>query len=478
MEKIFYKGSAYVNGKFLDGEKTIPVVSTIDGEIIGSVAALSKRDVDLAYEGAHLGFNVWRNLTPSMRIKKIKEFAEIFILEKEFLATLMAYEIGKSYKDALKEIERTYENIYETIAVYEKEFINPTIIDELDHGVKGKTGYFYHEPIGVVLAVAPFNYPINLGLSKIIPTLLVGNTVVFKPATQGSLVSSQLAKYFDQANFIGGVFNLVTGKGSEIGDYISENPRIAGATFTGSTEIGKKLASKLPMKPLVLELGGKDAAIVTNNADTELAAEEIVKGAFSYSGQRCTAIKRVLVTNEIADELLDNIIKECLELKVGSPLDNADITPLIDKKALDYNLGLISDALEKGGTLVYGGNVEGYNLLRHTVIDNVSTSSRLAWEEPFGPLLPIIRVSTVNEAIAIANASQYGLQGSVFTKDKEEARTIARYLETGTVNINRSSSRGPDIFPFVGIKDSGFGVQGIRDSLKAMTRPKGVVEND
>ncbi|BAC44260.1 NADP-dependent glyceraldehyde-3-phosphate dehydrogenase [Malacoplasma penetrans] len=478
MENTFYKGSAYINGKFVDSEKTIPVISTIDGSTIGSVAALSKKDIDMAFEGAHLAFNLWRNLTPEMRIKKIKEFAEYFIAEKEFLATLMSYEIGKSYNDALKEVERSYENIFETIEVYEKEFVNPSVIGPEVNKIKGKTGYFYNVPVGVVLAIAPFNYPINLGLAKIIPTLLVGNTIVFKPATQGSLVSSQLAKYFDQANFIAGVFNLVTGKGSEIGDYILENKRIQGATFTGSSDIGFKLASKLPMKPLVLELGGKDAAIVTNNADVELAAKEIIKGAFGYSGQRCTAIKRVLVTKEIADDLLIHLIKEAQKLKVGNPLNNPDITPLIDRKAVDFNIDLIDDAINHGANLVYGGNIEGYNLLRHTILDNVSTKSKLAWEEPFGPVLPIIRVSTINEAIAIANASEYGLQGSVFTKDLEEARTIAKYLDTGTVNINRGSSRGPDIFPFIGIKKSGFGVQGIRDSLKAMTRVKGIVENE
>ena len=478
MNNVFYKGSAYINGKFIETEKTIPVVSVIDGTTIGTVSSLSKEGVDLAYEGAYLAFNLWRNVAPKVRVKKIKEFAENFIKEKELLATIMAYEIGKSYKDALTEVERTYKNIYETIEVYEREFIEPTIIGEDVHHVNGKTGYFYNVPIGVVLAIAPFNYPLNLGLAKIIPSLLVGNTVVFKPATQGSLVCSQLAKYFDQASFISGVFNLITGKGSEIGDYIIENKRIAGATFTGSTDIGKKIAAKLPMKPIILELGGKDAAIVTNNADTKLAAKEIIKGAFSYSGQRCTAIKRVLVTREVADELLDHMIKECLNLKVGSPFDNADVTPLIDKKSLDFNLSLINDAVEHGANVVYGGTVEGHNLLRHTLIDNVSIKSKLAWEEPFGPILPIIRVSTVNEAIAIANASNYGLQGSVFTKDIEEARIIARYLDTGTVNINRSSSRGPDIFPFVGVKDSGFGVQGIRDSLKAMTRVKGIVENN
>lgn len=476
MQQIF-NAQAYINGKFIDTEQKLDVLSAIDGEKIGTLPCVSKNHVDLAYEGSYKAFNVWKGLTPEMRIKKVKEFADIFISNKEFLANLMTLEIGKSYKDSLSEIQRSYEYILETIKVYRNEFIAPNVVDHTIHKIENKVGNFYNVPIGVVLAISPFNYPINLSISKIIPTILTGNTVVFKPATQGALVASYLAKYFEEAKIIPGVFNLVIGKGSEIGDYIVENKRIAGCTFTGSTSIGIKIAQKLYMKPLVLELGGKDCAIVTKNANLSLAAKEIVKGAFGYSGQRCTAIKKVLVLNEVADQLIDLILDEAKHLTVGNPLNNVDVVPLIDKKTLDYNLMLKDDAIAHGGKLIFGGNIVGYNLLEPTIIDEVSSNSKLAWEEPFGPLLPIVRVGTINEAISIANASEYGLQGSVFSENETEALMIAQQLDTGTVNINRSSSRGPDIFPFIGVKNSGFGVQGIRDSIKAMTRIKGIVIN-
>lgn len=478
MNNNFYKASAYINGKFIETEEVVNVYSAINGCKIGTLPCLKKVHVDLAYEGSFRAFNIWKNITPEMRIKKIREFANLFIQEREFLAQLLTLEIAKSYKDALTEVDRSYEYIMKTIETYEKEFIKPEVINSDIHNVSGKVGNFYHVPIGVVLAISPFNYPLNLSLAKIIPTIITGNTIVFKPATQGALVCSQIAKYFDQAQIIPGVFNMVIGKGSEIGDYIVENKRICGATFTGSTSIGKKIAEKLPMKNLVLELGGKDSAIVTQKADLALAAKEIVKGAFNFSGQRCTAIKKVIVLEEVAYDLVKLMQEEISKLTVGNPLDNVDVVPLIDKKSLDFNIELIDDAIKNGANIVCGGNVVGYNLLQPTLLDNVNSKARVAWEEPFGPVLPVVHAKSVNEAIAISNASQYGLQASIFTKDKNEAMMIAKHLDTGTVNINKSSSRGPDIFPFVGVKDSGFGVQGIKYSIEAMTRIKGIIEND
>lgn len=478
MNQNFYIAKAYINGKFIETNETINVFSAINGYKIGSLPCVKKMHVDLAYEGSYRAFNLWKNITPEMRIKKIKQFAEIFLSEKEFLANLLSLEIGKSYNDALNEVQRTYDYIIKTIEIYQKDFINPEIIGPQEHRIENKIGKFYRVPIGVVLAISPFNYPLNLSIAKIIPSIITGNTVVFKPATQGALVCSYIAKYFDQVELIPGVFNMLIGKGSEIGDYIIENKKIAGATFTGSTQIGKKIAEKLPMRPLVLEMGGKDSAIITTKANLELAAKEVVKGAFGFSGQRCTAIKKVIVMEEVAYDFVKLLKQEILNLTIGNPFDNVDIVPLIDKKSVDYNLSLIDDALKNGAELICGGNIVGYNLLEPTLLDNVPSSAKVAWEEPFGPILPVVRARSVNEAIAISNASEFGLQGSVFSQDKNEAIMIAKHLETGTVNINKSSSRGPDIFPFIGIKDSGFGVQGIKYSIEAMTRIKGIIENN
>lgn len=473
-----YTGKSFINNQFIDTDKKIKVVSPIDGSEIGEVSALSKQHIDFAFESAHQAFFNWSFLDYNKRIEYIEKFAELFLEKKEMFAKLITLEVGKSYNDSLTEVIRSYDYIKATIDVYKKELVNPIVYDEKIHGIKNKVGKFYNVPIGVVLAISPFNYPINLSIAKIIPTILVGNTIVFKPATYGSLVCSQLSQLFLEADFPNGVFNLVTGKGSEIGDYILLNKRIAGITFTGSTDIGKKIANVAPMKNLILELGGKDAAIVLDDVDTDKVAKEIAKGAFNFSGQRCTAIKRVIVLDSVADQLVNNLKKYVEELKVGNPFDNVDVIPMIDKKSLDFVIGLINDATENGANVVTGNTIVGYNLLTPTLVDNVTIKHRLAWEEPFGPVLPIIRVKDIKEAIGITNASNFGLQASVFSNDVSKAKLIANYLNVGTVNINKSPSRGPDIFPFLGVKDSGFGVQGILDSMKSMTRVKGIVEND
>ena len=231
------------------------------------------------------------------------------------------------------------------------------------------------------------------------------------------------------------------------------------------------------MIPLLMELGGKDAAIVLKDADLDLAAKNIVAGAYSYSGQRCTAIKRVLVVNEVADKLVEKIKMEIKNLKVGNPLElDADVVPLIDTKSADFVEGLINDAINLGGNLVVGGNKEG-NLIYPTLIDNVTKEMRIAWEEPFGPVLPIIRVNNVEEAIEIANRSEYGLQSSVFTENINDAFYVADKLEVGTVQVNNKTERGPDHFPFLGVKSSGVGVQGIKYSIEAMTRLKATIIN-
>ena len=231
------------------------------------------------------------------------------------------------------------------------------------------------------------------------------------------------------------------------------------------------------MVPLLMELGGKDAAIVLKDADLKLAAKNIVEGAYSYSGQRCTAVKRVLVEENIADKLVEEIKLLVMNLKVGDPREEGvSIVPLIDDKAVNFVWKLIEDARNKGAHLILGGKREE-NIIYPTLFDYVTTDMRLAWEEPFGPVLPIIRVKDKDEAIKIANESQYGLQSSVFTNDLDNAFYIANKLEVGAVQINNKTERGPDHFPFLGVKSSGIGVQGIKYSIESMTRRKGIVIN-
>ena len=297
---------------------------------------------------------------------------------------------------------------------------------------------------------------------------------MFKPPTQGSISGLLLAQAFAEAGLPAGVFNTITGRGSEIGDYIIEHPEVNFINFTGSTPIGQKVGKLAVIRPIMLELGGKDAAVVLEDADLDHTAKEIVSGAFSYSGQRCTAIKRVLVMDAVADQLAAKLQAEVEKLTVGDPFENKDITPVIDEHSALFIEGLVQDAQKKGAVELTPYKREK-NLIWPTLLDHVTTDMEIAWEEPFGPVLPIIRVSSLDEALTICNQSEYGLQSSIFTSNYPLAFDFASKLEVGTVHINAKTQRGPDNFPFLGVKGSGAGVQGIKYSIEAMTKVKSVV---
>ena len=468
----------YSQGQWKSSEsgETIAIVSPYLKTSIGSVQALTQDEVNQCIQSAKAAQPDWSLMSIYDRAHYLHAWADELLKMKEELATIMMKEVGKAYQDAIKEVERTADLIHYTVeeAIHlSGESLNG---EHFPGGSRSKLAVIERVPLGVVLAISPFNYPVNLAAAKLAPALITGNTVIFKPATQGSISGTKMIEALAKTNLPAGVLNLVTGKGSVIGDYLIEHDDIALVTFTGGTSTGERIAQKAKMIPLVMELGGKDPAIICEDANLELAAKQIVSGAYSYSGQRCTAIKRVLVHRSVADELVSLIQSEVEKLSVGSPEDNATIVPLIDEQSADFVQGFIDDALEKGATLVLGNKREE-NLIYPTLLDHVTKEMRIAWEEPFGPVLPIIRVDSQEEAIEIANASEYGLQASVFTQNLDKALTIARKLETGSIQINGRTERGPDHLPFIGIKKSGLGIQGVRRSIESMTREKVIILN-
>lgn len=463
-----------VNGEWKSSEKEITIYSPINQEELGTVPAMSQAEVDEAMQAARAALPAWRALSAVERAAYLHKTAAILERDKEEIGTILAKEVAKGIKAAIGEVVRTADLI--RYAAEEGLRITGQAMEGggFEAASKNKLAVVRREPVGVVLAIAPFNYPVNLSGSKIAPALIAGNVVMFKPPTQGSISGLLLAKAFEEAGIPAGVFNTITGRGSEIGDYIIEHKEVNFINFTGSTPIGKRIGRLAGMRPIMLELGGKDAALVLEDADLEHAAKQIVAGAFSYSGQRCTAIKRVIVLESVADTLATLLQAEVAKLTVGDPFDNADITPVIDNASADFIWGLIEDAQEKGAQALTPIKREG-NLLWPVLFDQVTKDMKVAWEEPFGPVLPIIRVANVEEAIAFANESEFGLQSSVFTNDFKKSFEIAEKLEVGTVHINNKTQRGPDNFPFLGVKGSGAGVQGIKYSIEAMTNVKSIV---
>lgn len=468
-----------INGEWVVSEhnRPITVFSPVDGSEVGKLSAMTVQEIDQAVAAAKAAQKAWAGYPVYQKAQLMYQAASKLEERSEAIAECLVMEIAKDRKSAISEIKRSADLLRYTADVGKSLQGEAIFGDSFPGGSRDKMSCVTRVPVGTVLAISPFNYPVNLAISKIGPALMGGNSVILKPATQGAISALLMVEAMQDAGLPAGVLNTVTGLGSEIGDYIVSHRDIDFVNFTGSTEVGQHISALTTMTPVIMELGGKDAAIVLDDADLDFAADNIVEGAYSYSGQRCTAVKRILVIESVADELVKRLETRISNLRTGDPREaDVTVTPLVSKKSADFVAELVRDALEKGARLVIGGGRSG-NLLEPTLLDCVTPEMNVAWVEPFGPVLPVIRVKTVEEAIEIANRSEYGLQSSVFTNNLNKAFDIAAQLEVGTVQINNKPERGPDNFPFLGVKNSGMGTQGVRYSIEAMTRPKAVTIN-
>jgi glyceraldehyde-3-phosphate dehydrogenase (NADP+) len=456
--------------------QTLEIHSPVDGSVIGRVHEFTAQEIDAVMTAAHEHQPGWAEEPLDARARLMDAAADALEAQVEEIAELLVMEIAKARKDARDEVLRSADFIRFTAEEAKRITGEAQFSDSFPRQSRNKLSLSYRVPLGCVLAIPPYNYPINLAISKIVPGLVAGNAVVLKPPTQGALAGTVLVEVFHQAGVPAGVLHAVTGRGSRIGDLLVQHRGVDMISFTGSSETGYALAKKAAMIPLVLELGGKDAAIVLSDADLEATAADIVAGAFAYSGQRCTAVKRVLAIESIADELVARLETRIRALSVGDPRQDCTITPLVDTSSAEGAMQLTEQAVAKGARLVVGGTREG-NLVAPTLLDHVTPDMDIAWVEPFAPVLPVIRVPNAAEAVRLANASEYGLQAAIFSRDVDAAMHLALSMDVGTVQINGRTARGPDHFPFLGTKSSGMGTQGVRYSIEAMTRLKSMVFN-
>ena len=461
MQTPFFNFKSYINGKFIDQKDHITINSPLSLKACGKVPALTKLEIDDAFQGAQKAFANWKDLPSKTRMGYIARFAKLLHQKSDELAKLINLECGKTFQAATNEIARTISYIEMTMQAWPK-------IKQKTDTFQTKKSIQHRVPLGVVLAISAFNYPVNLAMNKIIPALLVGNTIVYKAATNGSLVGGFIAKLWHEVKLPPGVFNFATGLGHDIGDMLTTHKEIKMINFTGSVKTGLRIAKLNPLVPKVLELGGNDCAYVRSDANLDLAVQEIAEGAFSFSGQRCTAIKRLIIAKDVEKAFIEKLMVKVMPLKMD---------PIITQKAAHYLKELYEAALQdkKAKAIIkptFSKNYVSIGLVHST------SNSRLWNEEQFGPVLPYVVANNDKEAIQLINQTDFGLQNSLFTTDIKWATNIAQKIESGTVNINGKSSRSPDYFPFLGIKNSGVGVQGIVDSLLAMTRVLSVVTSE
>lgn len=451
----------------------LTVYSPIDDSKVGEVPAFSGDQAGRAVTAAASAQPAWAALRHQERAKVLQAMAQSLRDATDELSDLLTREIGKTPKEARDEVVRSADLIDFTIREA-AELGNELIRSEQFPGTKpGRQQTVVRRPLGVVVAIAPFNYPLNLAVSKIAPALIMGNTVVFKPPTQGSVAASRMVKLW-QSVLPKDVLVVVTGRASETGDALVTHPQTAMVAMTGSTAVGQHIAAHTGMIPLMFELGGNDPAIVLEDADLELAATHITNGAFKYAGQRCTAVKRVYVIESVADRLVELITVKRDESfgSAGDPRQHP-VGPVISDQQADYLQELLDDAVKIGGSVVVGGTRES-RTWEATIVDHIPHTSRLVAEEQFGPILPIVRVANAAEAVRMANDSEYGLQACVFTADLTKADELAGQLAVGGIHLNDADQRGPDNFLFIGHKASGLGAQGVRFSLEGMSQLQGI----
>lgn len=472
----FFNGERW--GKSESGE-TSEIHSPVDGALIGSLQKVTSKEINEVMTRVSRAQPAWEATPLNKRVTVMHLAADWIRHYEEYLTTILLREIGKTTGEAKSEILRTADLIdyfADEAVSLRGEMLDSDNFPGFD---KGRIAMVEHVAHGVIVCIAPFNYPVNLAASKIAPALLMGNSVVLKPPTQGGISGLYLTQVFLKAGVPKGVLSCVTGYGEAIGDYLVSHPVVSMIAFTGSSETGVHIAGKTAMLPLLFECGGNNPALVLPDADLESCAQEIIKGAFSYAGQRCTAIKYVLTTPSVLETLLPILQKHMADMvHMGDPRspETKLVGPVISESGAAAIQKAIDEAVRGGAKVLAGGKTKAA-YVEPTLLTNVTPSMDVVATEVFGPVLSFITVKSIDEAITIINSSKYGLQASVFTKDEGTGFITAKKISVGTVQINGSPQRGPDHFPFLGIRRSGLGVQGVRYSLEAMSRIQSIVMN-
>lgn len=461
MAEKFYN---YINGEWIEsisGQIFNNINPSNIDEIIGIFPRSIKEDVDRAVSAALSAFNMWRDIPVPQRAEILYKSAQIMAIRKEELAQIISRENGKTVKSSLGEVQSAID-MANFMAGEGRRMYGKTT----HSGLKKRFAMTKRYPLGVVGIILPFNFPLALASWRVFPALICGNTVIFKSDENSPATSVHFVKILEEAGLPKGVLNLVHGFGFEVGEAITTHPDISLISFTGSSETGKIVAKNCVnrLAKVSLELGGKNAVIVMDDADIDLAVDGVISGAFSVSGQRCTATGRVIVHEKIYDIFMDALIQKTKQLKVGPAYDDSsDVTPLINKKQLDRIIGFIERAKKDGCRIILGGQQlkggiydKGY-YITPTIIDNVNPEMEIAQEEVFGPVLVVFKVNSYEEAIKIHNNSQYGLSASIFTRDINKAMLFFDDVDSGVCYVNAPTFGSEPHMPFGGVKHSGRG---------------------
>ena len=470
-------GSMLINGEWVDavaGERE-DVTSPFDGRVVGTVPLARAADATRAIDAAVSGFDRWRRTPAHERAAILMRAAALADERAEDIANIMSGENGKSLLEARGEAGRSGEII--RLSAFEgSQLYGETLPLDANKGTGfDKIGFTIRQPVGVVVAISPFNYPALLVLHKIAPALAAGNAVVLKPARSTPLTALAVAQCFVDAGLPAGVLNVVTGPGAEVGDALVRDRRVRKISFTGSTAVGEHIASIAGITKMSLELGASGPVIVLDDADIDAAAHSISLGGYINAGQVCISAQRIIVAESIVGDFLDALTPKVQAIRVGDPFaSDTMVGSMISRTEADRVTASIRAAVAAGARLVTGGEQDG-SLIQPAIVAEVDPYSAFAQDELFGPAVAISTARDVNHAIELANSTAYGLGAGVFTNNIANSIHAIREIESGVVHINWTQLWRADLMPYGGLKSSGIGKEGPRSAIAEMTEVKTVI---
>jgi len=466
-----------VGGEWIgDDLAGIDVLNPYDDTLIGVVPEATPEMVDRAIVAAQQGFRIIAAMPAWKRAEILEKAAGFMLRDKEEIAGIIAREAGKSWKFALAEAERTAET-FRFASLEARNEHGAVVPMDASPVSAGRFGFYLRVPIGVIGAITPFNFPMNLVAHKVAPAIAAGNALVVKPATKTPLSLLKMAELLEEAGLPGGVLNVLVGSGKVVGNQLVQDERLAMITFTGSPAVGRGIKALAGLKRVTLELGSNSPTIIDEDADLAKAIPRCVMGSFANSGQVCISVQRIFVHRKRYDEFLAKIVAATRELVVGDPMDRrCDIGPMISDVELQRALVWLDEAKSLGATVETGGNRIG-NCLEPTILSGVTPDMQVMCSEVFAPIVSIVPFDTFEQALDMADASVYGLQAGIYTNDINKAFQAVKRLDVGGVIINDVPTFRVDHMPYGGNKESGLGREGIRFAMEEMTNIKFVCFN-
>jgi acyl-CoA reductase-like NAD-dependent aldehyde dehydrogenase len=466
-----------IGGDWVETEEKLEVRNPFNHELLAEVPQAGEEEVERALSSAQEAFISYRKSPAHQRAALLRRVSTLLGEQKEEFARLIALEAAKPWRYALAEAERAVETL--SFAAGEAERLHgETIALDAARGSEHRRGLFIRQPVGVIVAISPFNFPLNLVAHKVGPALAAGNTVVLKPASATPLTALRLGELFLEAGLPPGVLNILVGPGAIVGQRLIRDKRVRMITFTGSAPVGERLKRESGIKKITLELGSNSGAIIAEDADLEMALAKCLVGGFAYSGQVCIHTQRIYIHESLRARFIGEFVRRAERLRRGDPLDPAtEVGPLIDEPAAIKAEAWIEEAIAQGAKLLCGGKREK-NFLEPTVLTDVKPEMKVVCEETFAPIVVIDGFSDFGEAIAKFNEGSrlgsydYGLACGVFTRDLGRAWEAIEGLEVGNVFLNDSATFRADQMPYGGVKESGLGREGPRFAIEEMTEIK------